>query len=114
MYIAAVEASLSVANWQLIEFVEEPEQNLRVTKYGRGALLVELDDTAKHGIRSAQYFSVAELANIGRAVPNVEAKPISEVVAIYDPKHEFVALIMDVTPTLPGPQLWFEIFPRAS
>ena len=79
---------------------------------GRGALLVELDDTTRHGVRSAQYFSVAELTDIGRAVPDVESKPISEDVASYDPEREFVALVMDVTPTLPGPRLWFDIFPR--
>lgn len=32
MYIAALEASLSAANWQLIEFSMEPAQNFRVIK----------------------------------------------------------------------------------
>ena len=81
---------------------------------GRGALMVELDHTTEHGIRSAQYYPIKELAHMSRAVPFGTAQPISEVIAAYNPEREFVALVLDVTPNLPDRQLWFDIFPRES
>jgi hypothetical protein len=79
---------------------------------GRGALMVELDDTQKSGIRSAQYHPIEELAKMNRAVPFGNAQPISEVITAYNPEREFVAIVMDISPDLPGPQLWFDVFPR--
>jgi hypothetical protein len=79
---------------------------------GRGALLVELDDTTRHGIRRAEYLSVGEVEKLVRGVPSGSAQPISEVVAQYDPEREFVAVVVDTTPGLPAPQLWFDIFQR--
>ena len=81
---------------------------------GRGALMVELDDTTEQGIRSAQYYPIMDLAQMSRAVPFGNAQPINEVIAAYNPEREFVAMVMDVTPTLPNPQMWFDIFPRTS
>jgi hypothetical protein len=79
---------------------------------GRGALMVQLDDTAENGIRSAQYYPIHDLAQMGRGVPFGSAQPINEIIAAYNPEREFVAVVTDVTPTLPDPQMWFDIFPR--
>jgi hypothetical protein len=51
---------------------------------------------------------------MSRAVPFAQTQDINKAIARYDPICEFVAMVMDVTPTLPGPQLWFEVFPRAT
>jgi hypothetical protein len=79
---------------------------------GRGALMVELDETTRHGIRRAQYLPIREAEELVREVPNGSAQPISEAVARYDPEREFVAVVVDTTPGLPAPQLWFDVFPR--
>lgn len=79
---------------------------------GRGLLVVELNDEAKHGIANAQYLSIAELGEMNRGIPFAEAQPTSEAVKKYDPEREFVAMIMDTSPWLPGPQMWFDVFPR--
>jgi hypothetical protein len=79
---------------------------------GRGVLMVEISDDADSGIVSAQYFPIMQIAEMSRAVPFAQAQPINEAVKRYDPEREFVAMVMDVTPSLPGPQMWFDVFPR--
>jgi hypothetical protein len=97
--------------------VRENLEKLALAGYerdGRGALMVELDDTTEQGIRSAQYYPIKDLAQMSRAVPFGNDQPINEVIAAYNPEREFVAMVMDVTPTVPNPQMWFDIFPRTS
>jgi hypothetical protein len=79
---------------------------------GRGLLMVELDDTAKGGIGSAQYFPAVRLHEMTRAIPFASMQPLLAEVTRYDPAREFVVSVIDITPGLPGPQLWFDLFPR--
>ena len=79
---------------------------------GRGALSAELDDTAPDGISETRYISLQHIGAAGGAVALVGSQPLMAEIRRYDPAREFVVMIMDVTPTLPGPQLWFDVFPR--
>lgn len=79
---------------------------------GRGLLIVELDDDTEHGIVGGQYFSLERLSELHRDLPVAQSQPISEAVNTYNPEREFVVLVYDTTRNLPGPQMWFDLFPR--
>jgi hypothetical protein len=81
-------------------------------QHGRGLLMVEISDEAQYGIVSADYVGIARLTEMHRRIPFAEAQPGAEAVKHYDPEREFVALVVDITPSLPGPQLWVDVFPR--
>jgi hypothetical protein len=81
---------------------------------GRGLLMVELDDTTDSGIKSAQYVSADRLHEMTRATPFASMQPLLAEVTRYDPAREFVVSVIDITPGLPGPQLWFDVFPRGA
>ena len=68
---------------------------------GRGLLIVTLDTATETGIISAEYLPLHELVDAGHAVPLAEARPAMLAVQHYDPEKEFMALVLDVTPTLP-------------
>jgi hypothetical protein len=72
-------------------------------RHGRGVLNVVLDATIPSGIKDISYSKLADLD---------ETQPLTEAAQTYDPAKEFVALVLNVTRTLPGPQLWFDIFPK--
>jgi len=79
---------------------------------GRGLLIVEISDEVTTGIVSAQYLGMTQITAMNRRIPFADAQPASEAIKHYDPEREFVALVMDVTPSLPNPQTWFDVFPR--
>lgn len=79
---------------------------------GRGLLMVEKNDAIDTGIESAQYYGIMRLAEMQKRVPFGDMQPLSEAVKKYNPETEFVALVLDITRTLPGPQLWWEIFEK--
>jgi hypothetical protein len=79
---------------------------------GRGALMVTISAAEETGIVEAQYIPIMQLVEMGRAVPFADGQPISQAVKRYNPEREFVAVVLDVTPSLPSPQMWFDVFPR--
>jgi hypothetical protein len=79
---------------------------------GRGALLATISDEEENGIVEAQYLSIMRLVEMNRSIPFANVQPATEAVNRYNPAREFVAFILDVTPSLPGPQMWFDVFPR--
>lgn len=79
---------------------------------GRGVLIVQISDDVQTGIVNAEYLPIMQIAEMNRTIPFADAQPINEAVKTYDPEREFVALVMDITPSLPGPQIWFDVFPR--
>jgi len=79
---------------------------------GRGALMVEINEDADLEIVSAQYLSMTQIAEMNKAIPFAEAQPVNEAIKKYKPDREFVALVLDVTPSLPNPLTWFDVFPR--
>ena len=40
-----------------------------------------------------------------------DAQPLAESVKAYNPEKEQVVMVLEVTPTLPQPKIWFDIFP---
>lgn len=90
-------------------------ERLAATGYGhagRGALFVELNDEVEGDIAQSEYFPLAQLEAMSRSIPFAQAQAFDQVVKTYDPAIEFVAIVMDASPSLPGPNLWFERFPR--
>ena len=79
---------------------------------GRGLLIVTLNVTTETRIVSAEYIPLHELAETSRAVPFAETRPAMLAVHQYDPENEFMALVLDLTPSLPAPQIWYDLFPR--
>lgn len=78
---------------------------------GRGLLGVWINDALDTGIEGAQYYGIMKMADLQRRIPFGDAQPLAEAARRYDPAREFVAVILNVTRTLPGPQLWWEVFP---
>lgn len=81
---------------------------------GRGLLTVWLNDTTESGIESASYDSLATLETLVQEVPNTDQKPLVDSVRSYNLDTEFVAMVVDVSPSLPGPQMWFSVIPLES
>jgi hypothetical protein len=78
-------------------------------QHGRGLLMVEINDEEQHRIVNADYVGIAQLTEMNRRIPFAEAQPGAEAVKHYDPEREFVAFVVDITPSLPGPQLWVQV-----
>jgi hypothetical protein len=95
--------------------LREQIEELAVARYaaqGRGVLMVVLDGVSEAGIASTEYVSLHDLAETDRGVPFAEMQPAAVAVRRYDPEREFMLLVLDVTPGLPAPQLWFDLCPR--
>jgi hypothetical protein len=71
----------------------------------RGALLVVIDETTLHGIAHADYTT---MDNLDRLVQHRES--IIGAVRTYNPATEAIVVGIEVTPTLPGPQIWFVLW----
>lgn len=80
-------------------------------KDGRGLLIIEVDQTRKDTIKNTQFLPVLQLAEISKVVPFGDAQPLNEAIKTYNTDRECVVLVIEVTPHLPNPQMWFDLFP---
>jgi hypothetical protein len=77
---------------------------------GGGALLVVIDETTLHGIAHADYTTMDNLDRLVQHSPQ-HKESIIGVVRTYNPATEAIVIGIEVTPTLPGPQVWFVLWP---
>jgi len=71
--------------------VRENVEGLATVGYeqdGRGLLIVQISDDEPSGIASAQYLSVAQFAEMNRAVPFAQTQDINKAIARYDPARQ--------------------------
>jgi hypothetical protein len=78
----------------------------------RGLLIVKHNAATETGIVSVEYVPLPELVEFDREVPFAEARPAMLAVQRYDPERKYMVLVLDVTPTSPAPQIWFDLFPQ--
>lgn len=79
---------------------------------GRGILEIWKNDALSGGVEKSRYHRLADLLGGKAGIAAGDRQPIEQAVRSYDLETQFVAIILDVTRTLPGPQLWFEVFSK--
>jgi hypothetical protein len=81
---------------------------------GRGVLVVEVNQNFREypsGIESASFMSIFDAAR-ELPHPGIASEPLFESLRAYDMEKEYMVLVFEVTPGLPGPQIWFDLFPH--
>lgn len=74
-------------------------------------MIANLNDEEDSGIESIDYVPIMELSTMSAKVLFGDAQPLAESVKAYNPEKEQVVMVLEVTPTLPQPKIWFDIFP---